>query len=130
MDELAKEVKRTMKEEIGAENMVGVSYYDEDGVGHVFRSEWAEAKYDPEEVDKIVEDLRFESLGHPVRESYQQERLEATVRIYEEMWDTAIPTNEHTGIVVALDTEADYSIQEVVDRVKQTIERFETAKNE
>lgn len=103
MEDVAERVRSTLEETVGREEMVGVSYYDEGEIGHVFRSEWAEEKYEPEQVDEIVRDLQLESLSHGFHEEVQEESLNATVRIYDEMLDIAVPTNETEGILVGLD---------------------------
>lgn len=121
MEELAEQTVAVLREEVGKEAMVGVSYYDQEGVGHVFRSEWAEQRYDPEQVDQIVEELRFEALGHTLHEEYQEENLRATVRVYPELLDVAVPTNETRGIAFALDADEDFHLRDVIDRVEAAL---------
>ncbi|GAA0273901.1 hypothetical protein [Halobacterium noricense] len=121
MEELAERTEEVLREEVGEEAMIGVSYYNREGVGHVFRSNWAEQKYDPEQVDEIVEELRFEALGHVVHEEHQEEELRATVRVYQEMLDVAVPTNETHGVAFALDADENFNIREVIDTVEDAL---------
>lgn len=126
MEELAERTAAVLRAEVGKEAMVGVSYYDQEGVGHVFRSDWAEQKYDPEQVDEIVEELRFEALGHTLHEEHQEEKLRATVRVYQEMLDVAVPTNETHGVAFALDADEDFDVRDVIDRVEAALPETET----
>lgn len=126
MEQLAEQAESILKEEVGVEVMIGVSYYDEEGIGHVFRSDWAEEKYDPEQVNEIVEELRFEALNHVVHEERQEETLHATVRIYDEMLDVAVPTNGTRGVAFALDLDGDFSIRELVSVVEENLGDVET----
>ncbi|MEE6208703.1 hypothetical protein U3A55_00830 [Salarchaeum sp. III] len=127
MEEKAEQTATVLRETVGEDAMVGVSYYDEEGVGHVYRSDWAEQKYDPEEVDEIIQELRFESLGYTIHEEKQQQNLRATVRVYKDILDIVIPTNGTQGVGFALDTDAEFSIREVIDTVENALAREESA---
>lgn len=123
MEKLAEQTADKLRDEIGADNLVGVSYYGRDGVGHVFRSDWAEDKYDPEQVDAIVDELRLEALGHCIYEQRQEQSLHATIRVYDDMLDVAVPVTETEGIAFALDIEGDYSIRSAVECAEEAIEQ-------
>lgn len=125
MEELAELTVATLRAEVGEEAIVGVSYYDQEGIGHVFRSEWAEQKYAPEQVDEVVEELRFESLGHFLHEKHQQQELRATMRVYQEMLDIAVPTSETSGVAFALDADGDFDVRKVIDSVEKALEESE-----
>lgn len=122
MEQVAKAVSERLREQIGEANMVGVSYYTAEGVGHVYRSEWAETKYDPAQVDQIVDDLRLEAIGHLALEQRQEQSLHATVRIYDNMLDAAIPVKETEGVAFALTKDGDYSTRDAVAVAEQAIE--------
>lgn len=113
MEQLAERLRDELKAEIDA-GLLGVSYYEDEDVGHVFRSEWATEKYDPEQVDEIVRDIQLEALGYGSLKARQEESLHATVRIYEEMLDVAMPITETSGVVFALDRDGDYDLRELV----------------
>ncbi|MFC7166617.1 hypothetical protein [Halospeciosus flavus] len=122
MEELAERVADALREKYGEETLVGVSYYHEDGVGHVYRSEWAAEKYDPEEVDEIVQDLRFEALGHGAHEQRHREGLHATVRVYDELIDVVVPITEFEGLAFALSNDGEYTVRNVVSLVETVVE--------
>lgn len=125
MEDLAEGVLERVREEFDTGALVGVSYYTNEEVGHVYRSEWAEEKYEPEEVDAIVDDLRLASIGHGAQEQLQAEPLRATIRVYDDVLDIAVPANEVRGVAVALDTEGDYHIREIISVVEEVIETSE-----
>ncbi|MGZ0746693.1 hypothetical protein [Haloparvum sp. AD34] len=123
MEQLAERVSGALQDEFTEVCLVGVSYYEQEGVGHVYRSDWATEKYEPEQVDAIVEDLRLEAIAFAAHEQRQEERLHATARVYDEMIDISIPLTEVTGVVVALDREGTYRTRDVVDLVERVAER-------
>ncbi|WP_435100564.1 hypothetical protein [Halarchaeum sp. P4] len=122
MESLATRVTETLAEEIGEGPLIGVSYYDEDGVGHVFRSEWAAERYDPAEIDEIVEEIRFEGLGQVVHEGTQKERLHATVRVYDDVVNVVVPVEETRGVALALHRDGDYAVRGVVGHIERTLD--------
>lgn len=121
MQQVAERVTEVIRDEFDEACLVGVSYYDSDGVGHVYRSDWAEERYDPEAVDAIVDELRLESIGHGVYEKRQRQTLHATARVYDEMLDIAVPTDGTEGVAVALDTDGEYRVREVVSVVERAV---------
>lgn len=125
MEQLAERVSAAAQDEFPEACLVGVSYYDEEQVGHVYRSKWAAEKYEPEQVDEIVNDLRLEAIAFGAHEKRQQEELHATARIYDEMLDISVPITEVEGIVVALDREGAYRTRDVVDLVERTADHAE-----
>lgn len=121
MEQLAERVHDALREEFGESCLVGVSYYDHDEIGHVYRSEWAAEKYEPEQVDAIVEDLRLEALAHGAQEQRQMERLRATTRIYEELLDIVVPVSDVQGVAIALEIDAEYRVRDVIDTVERVV---------
>lgn len=128
MERLAERVAAALQDEFPEVCLVGVSYYEQEGVGHVYRSDWAAEKYDPEQVDAIVDDLRLEAIAFAAHEQRQEEQLHATARIYDELLDVSIPFSEAEGVVVALDREGAYRTRDVVDLVERVAERAEERK--
>ncbi len=121
MEQVAEDVLAFIRDEVGEEPLLGVSYFTGEEVDHVYQSEWATETYEREEVDKIVRDLQLESLGYGAYEQRQKSQLHATVRIYDEMLDITIPINDREGVAVALDLTGDYSIRKIVDRIEETV---------
>lgn len=121
MEELAERIAEILEAKAG-ESLVGVSYHTREEVGHVYRSEWGEEKYTEEQVDQIVDELRLESIGYPVHEKRQEESLNATVRIYDEMLDIAIPVNDVEAILFALKRGGDYTLLDLIENVEAEIE--------
>ncbi|MCD2198646.1 hypothetical protein LPA44_01835 [Halobacterium sp. KA-4] len=113
MEQLAAQVRDALQAELPG-GLIGVSYFDENGVGHVFRSEWAGEKYDPEQVDEVVRDIQLEALGYGSLEARQDQSLHATVRVYEDMLDVALPISQSSGIAFALDRDANYDLREAI----------------
>lgn len=122
---LSERVSGALQDEFPEACLVGVSYYEQEGVGHVYRSDWAAEKYEPEQVDEIVEDLRLEAIAFAAHEQRQKEQLHATARIYDELLDISIPVTEMEGIVLALHREGAYRTRDVVDLVERVAERAE-----
>lgn len=121
MEKLAAEVRDTLQAELSG-GLVGVSYYDEDGVGHVFRSEWADEKYDPEQVDDVVRDIQLGALGYGSLEARQDQSLHATVRVYDDMLDVALPISQASGVAFALDRDADYDLRDAIHAAETVVE--------
>jgi hypothetical protein len=113
MEQLAAQVRDALQAELPG-GLIGVSYFDENGVGHVFRSEWGGEKYDPEQVDEVVRDIQLEALGYGSLEARQDQSLHATVRVYEDMLDVALPISQSSGIAFALDRDAEYDLREAI----------------
>jgi hypothetical protein len=121
MEELAEAVRDALQTRLPG-GLVGVSYYDEDGVGHVYRSEWAGEKYDPEQVDEVVRDIQLEALGYGSLEARQDQSLHATVRVYDDMLDVALPVSQSSGVAFALDRDADYDLREAVRVAERVVD--------
>ncbi|WP_435096399.1 hypothetical protein [Halarchaeum sp. P4] len=130
MEELAEEVREGICEAVGEEPLVGVSYYTGERVGHVYRSDWAEEKYEPGQVDEIVRDMQLEAIGYGAHEQRQEEQLHATVRIYDDLLDIAVPIDGSQGVGVALDLQGEYSIRKTVALIEETIEESSVASRE
>ncbi|MCD2201879.1 hypothetical protein [Halobacterium sp. KA-6] len=121
MEQLAVQVRDALQAELPG-GLIGVSYFDENGVGHVFRSEWAGEKYDPEQVDEVVRDIQLEALGYGSLEDRQDQSLHATVRVYEDMLDVALPISQSSGIAFALDRDADYDLREAIHVAEDVVD--------
>jgi len=119
MKQVAERVSAAIQETFPEAHLLGVSYYDEDGVGHVYRSDRRAEEYDAERVDEIVEDLRLESISFGAHERRQAATLHATARLYDKMLDISVPVAETEGIVVALHRAGDYRARKVVDLVEE-----------
>lgn len=122
MERLAERVANRLESRAG-DALVGVSYYSEREVDHVYRSEWAAEKYTAEQVDDIVGELQLESIGHGVHAEHQEEPLHATIRVYEEMLDVAVPVDSVHAVVFALRRETGgYSLLGLLDAVEEEVE--------
>ncbi|MFB6271102.1 MAG: hypothetical protein ABEH83_14250 [Halobacterium sp.] len=121
MDDLAAAVRDALEDGV-SRGLVGVSYYDEEGVGHVYRSDWAAEKYEPPQVDAVVRDIQLGALGYGSLEARHEQDLHATVRVYDEMLDVAVPVSQMAGVVFPLDVDGDYALRAVIDRVESVIE--------
>jgi hypothetical protein len=124
MEALAAQVRDALQTAL-PDGLVGVSYYDEDGVGHVYRSEWASEKYDPEQVDEVVRDIQLEALGYGSLEARQDQSLHATVRVYDDMLDVALPISQSSGVAFALDRDADYDLRDAIRVAEAVIDNSE-----
>ncbi|GAB3417370.1 hypothetical protein GCM10027435_16110 [Haloparvum alkalitolerans] len=130
MEELAERVLERIKEDIGHEPLVGVSYFTGEEVDHVYQSEWARETFEREQVDQIVRDLQLEALGYGAYERTQESQLHATVRVYEEMLDVVVPVNDREGVAVALELADGYTTREVVTLVEEAIAKSQAVERE
>jgi len=120
MEQLAEEVLTGLRDSIGDAPIQGVSYFDQEGVGHVCL-ESGEGEPDEERVDQIVKDLQLEVIGYGAYEKRQQAQLHATSRIYDDLLDITVPVNGDAGIAVALDIDGDYTVRNVVECIEEIV---------
>ncbi|RXK50481.1 hypothetical protein [Halorientalis pallida] len=70
----------------------------------------------------VLEDALLETIDRGAYETSHDERLPATVRIYETLVDVVVPLADGKGVVVAVDRETDGEMTDVIETVRDTIE--------
>ena len=70
----------------------------------------------------VLDDALLETIARGAYETSHDERLTATVRIYETLVDVVVPLADGKGVVVAVDREADAAMTDVIETVRGAAE--------
>ncbi|UHQ98131.1 hypothetical protein HYG81_21370 (plasmid) [Natrinema zhouii] len=121
MKELATEIHNVLDRIVGPD-LKALGYYTPDDYGAIYLCDEMRDEYTEDEVEAILKNALLETISQPAHEDLHDERLYVTIRVFEKKADITITTGENSGVIFALDPEGEYSYQEIIDTVYETVD--------
>jgi len=123
---IAEELASFLEQRAG-DSLRAVGHYSAEEYGVVYLREDLRQQYTDDEIEGIVEELRWESFGKSNQEGqFHLGELNCSIKAFEEAVVMHFPSDGKHGTLVSLDSEAAQDLLQFIDECLSRIERIRT----